>query len=137
MQRPFSNNARGYGKRMRKPFSPEPRRNLPKYPQLNLTSPQKSNNRRVSRNSKIESEFWSLKAKMIQVKNIRNLEEEKSRMLNTFIPSPSYSRWVVKGTERFEGNIRVQSSSLEKTSTDEGNANFYLFISSYNFLKFI
>ena len=70
---------------------------------------------------------------MEEIKKIRSKEEEKSRMLNTFLPRPSYSRWIMKRREKrkWKNAPNMDNTSKEETSSeDEGKI-----ISMYYFIQ--
>jgi hypothetical protein len=68
----------------------------------------------------VKERTWS-KESIRQVKKIRIKEEEKSRMLNTFIPRPSYSKWKHKIKEKYVG---LQNLSKESDESSEGESHF-------------
>jgi len=55
-----------------------------------------SKKRRLSRNNRMANAIKTYNKTMEEINKIRSKEEEKSRMLNTFLPRPSYSRWIMK-----------------------------------------
>lgn len=69
----------------------------------------------------VKERTWS-KESVRQVQKIRIKEEEKSRMLNTFIPRPSYSKWKHEIKEKFVG---LQTRSEDKSDeSSEGEFHF-------------
>lgn len=133
MKRPFSNDRIHSTQRV---FSPLKTRrgnkDFSKLAQINITSPT-SKARRLSRSNRIEDAIKNYKATMTQIKKMRNKEEEKSRMLNTFIPRPSYSRWVVKKEDRFERKLGFPESSMENDSESSDEGNFWNFRDFWKF----
>lgn len=98
-------------------------RQLSQYAQRAINPPI-SKQRRISRNNRVVAAITTYNEAMHEIKKIRIKEEEKSRMLNTFLPSPSYSRWVMKEEERRQNRkceYKANNNSKDDTISDEGN----------------
>mmetsp|Transcript_17421 Transcript_17421/g.17150 ORF Transcript_17421/g.17150 Transcript_17421/m.17150 type:complete len:116 (+) Transcript_17421:1277-1624(+) len=75
IQRPFSNDNRKQTHRIHTPFN-ERGKNKTKHIEMHIVSPI-SKERRLSRNLRVEAAIKNYKQSMMQIKQIRNKEEEK------------------------------------------------------------
>lgn len=67
---------------------------------------------------KLDGKRVRSKESIREIRKIRKVEEEKSRMLNTFIPRPSYSKWVMKKEDRFQ---KKSDYTNEESSSEESD----------------